>query len=201
MPAKPHYFIGIPFPAELAEPLHQTISGRPELSFHRWVHPLDYHFTLVFLGPAGKEQLSALEKKLALISDETPPFALCLKQLGTFGKPSEPRILHVEPEHSAPLFQLRERVKQAAAAAGFDIEKRPFHPHMTVARKWKGSAPFSGCLEPLEGGISFTARQCTLFQTHLDRLPKYEHKAVFLFGNGEQIRKQDSEMNSDGTDC
>ncbi|MED1741505.1 RNA 2',3'-cyclic phosphodiesterase [Bacillus swezeyi] len=200
MSAKPHYFIGIPFPAEFAEALYRTISSRPAFSFHKWVHPSDYHFTLVFLGPADDEQLRALEDRLRLISDETPPFELVLKQIGTFGKASQPRILHVEPEYSAPLFHVRERVKKAAAAVGFEIEKRPFHPHMTVARKWKGSAPFNARLEPLEGGISFTARQYTIFQTHLDRLPKYEHKAVFPFGGRKITEKQDSEMNIDGTD-
>nr|MDH3164439.1 RNA 2',3'-cyclic phosphodiesterase [Bacillus licheniformis] len=147
MSVKPHYFIGIPIPAELSDPLYQTVSGRPEFSFHRWVHPLDYHITLVFLGSAEKEQLAMLAGDLKLISDETAPFQLAIKRFGTFGKPSEPRILHVEPEYSAALFHVREQVKHAADAAGFEIEKRPFHPHVTVARKWNGSASFNGRLE------------------------------------------------------
>ena len=96
MSVKPHYFIGIPIPAELSEPLYQTVSSRPEFSFHRWVHPLDYHITLVFLGSAEKEQLAMLAGSLKLISDETAPFQLAIKRFGTFGKPSEARILHVE---------------------------------------------------------------------------------------------------------
>lgn len=190
MSVKPHFFIGIPFPAELAEPLYHSISSRPEFSFHKWVHPLDYHFTLVFLGPADSEPLSDLEESLSLIASDTDSFELRLKKTGTFGKPSEPRILYVEPEYSAALFELRERVKQAAAGAGFEIEKRPFHPHMTVARKWKGTASFNGPLDPLNDEVSFTARNLTVFQTHLDKVPKYEHKAVFPFG----ARHQAAEM-------
>ncbi|WVP24475.1 RNA 2',3'-cyclic phosphodiesterase [Bacillus licheniformis] len=200
MSVKPHYFIGIPIPAELSEPLYQTVSSRPEFSFHRWVHPLDYHITLVFLGSAEKEQLAMLAGSLKLISDETAPFQLAIKRFGTFGKPSEPRILHVEPEYSAALFHVREQVKHAADEAGFEIEKRPFHPHVTVARKWNGSASFNGRLEPLEDAVSFTALHFTIFQTHLDRLPKYEHQAVFHFGERPVAEKQDSEMNADGTD-
>lgn len=186
MSVKPHFFIGIPFPAELAEPLYHSISSRPELAFHKWVHALDYHFTLVFLGPADSEQLSDLEEGLSLIASDTASFELRLRKTGTFGKPSEPRILYVEPEYSAALFELRERVKQAAAAAGFEIEKRPFRPHMTVARKWNGADPFNGRLDPLDGEVSFTARNLTVFQTHLDKVPKYEHKAVFPFGTQDQ---------------
>ncbi|MCY7859134.1 RNA 2',3'-cyclic phosphodiesterase [Bacillus sonorensis] len=182
MSVKPHYFIGIPFPAELAEPLYHSISSRPDFSFHKWVHPLDYHFTLVFLGSADQDQLSFLEDKLGLIASDTSCFELHLRQTGTFGKPSEPRILYVEPEHSAALFQVREQVKQAAAGAGFKIEKRPFHPHMTVARKWSGAVCFHGRLDPLEDDVSFTASRLTIFQTHVDQIPKYEHKAVFPFG-------------------
>ncbi|MDI5788609.1 hypothetical protein PO124_10040 [Bacillus licheniformis] len=33
MSVKPHYFIGIPIPAELSDPLYQTVSSRPEFSF------------------------------------------------------------------------------------------------------------------------------------------------------------------------
>ncbi|MDI5788608.1 hypothetical protein PO124_10035 [Bacillus licheniformis] len=55
---------------------------------------------------------------------------------------------------------------------------------MTVARKWNGSASFNGRLEPLEDAVSFTARHFTIFQTHLDRLPKYEHQAVSISANG-----------------
>ncbi|BBP91646.1 hypothetical protein BsIDN1_52640 [Bacillus safensis] len=37
---------------------------------------------------------------------------------------------------------LREKVKEAVLSAGHPVEKRPFHPHMTIARKWNADDPY-----------------------------------------------------------
>ncbi|MDA7027284.1 RNA 2',3'-cyclic phosphodiesterase [Bacillus sp. CLL-7-23] len=200
MSVQPHYFIGIPFPAELSEHLQQMMKNDPDFSFHKWVHPLDYHLTLVFLGSADRDQLLALENKLQLIAEHISSFRLTLKKTGTFGKSSQPRIFYVEPEYSKILLHVREKVKRAASEVGFVIENRPFHPHITIARKWKSTVPFHGHTKTLKNEISFTAKQFVIFATHLDQLPKYEHKTVIVFGEQMATDEQDSEMKNNGTD-
>ena len=75
MSVKPHYFIGIPIPAELVSRFIKR-SAAVRKFLHRWVHPLEYHITLVFLGSAEKEQLAMLAGSLKLISDGRLRFSL-----------------------------------------------------------------------------------------------------------------------------
>jgi 2'-5' RNA ligase len=42
---------------------------------------------------------------------------------------------------STALSLLAERVERAARAAGFDEERRPFRPHLTLARAARGGSP------------------------------------------------------------
>jgi RNA 2',3'-cyclic 3'-phosphodiesterase len=58
------------------------------------------------------------------------------------------------------------------------LDKRPFRPHITVARKWIGDHPFSIKLVQQTPSKTmdwtFQADTVTLYRTHMNRLPKYE---------------------------
>lgn len=73
----------------------------------------------------------------------------------------------------------------ACGKAGFQLETRPFRPHITLARKWIGDEPFqTGMLERLWGELQpeplqFEASEVVLYQTNLNKTPKYEAKTIF----------------------
>ncbi|MCC9021325.1 RNA 2',3'-cyclic phosphodiesterase [Bacillus nakamurai] len=175
----PHYFIGIPIPADIAEPIWEAARKEPVLTFKKWVHPLDYHITLIFLGAADEARLAGLKPMLADIAALSQPFTVQFQNLEFFGAREQPRVLHLEPERNDYLFDLREKTKQAVQKAGFQVEKRPYHPHMTMARKWSGDEPFPHHVPFESGRASSTVTRFSLFQTHLDRSPKYEEIAQF----------------------
>ncbi|PCK20450.1 RNA 2',3'-cyclic phosphodiesterase [Bacillus pumilus] len=131
-----HYFIGIHLPEQLAHQMKTDIDRRSGLSFHKWTAPSDYHVTLVFLGAISEERLEKITKLLEKLSHEASAFPLELNELGQFGTRERPRVFFVKPSESEPLMHLREKVKAAVLSAGHPVEKRPFHPHMTIARKW-----------------------------------------------------------------
>jgi 2'-5' RNA ligase len=172
-----HYFIGMPFPLPVAEEIHKKLVASPDFTFGKYVHPADYHLTLVFLGKAEPEQLDNLAGMIENIAGRTKKIPLHFKDTGVFGDAKRPRIFFAKPEHSEPLFRLREEIKQAAEQAGFSIEKRPFKPHVTIAKKWKQLGPYPGNGEAnrlflLNMKESFD--QVVIFRTHLHQSPMYE---------------------------
>ncbi|MGG1398628.1 RNA 2',3'-cyclic phosphodiesterase [Bacillus salipaludis] len=180
-----HFFYAVPIPKEIklimkghSEKLKQS------LPFNRWVHHEDLHITLAFLGFAPSDQL---EKSIENVSKElrgTPSFSLQINQLGTFGRKESPRIFWADTIKSDELQLVRRKVFTACENSGFQLETRPFRPHITLARKWTGDEPFHHDkldvwqeLQPEP--LAFMASEVVLFQTHLEKTPKYEVKEIF----------------------
>ncbi|WP_174729370.1 RNA 2',3'-cyclic phosphodiesterase [Mesobacillus harenae] len=177
---KNHYFIAlaIPFPmkTEIMEKIHPL---KEEFRFQRWVHPQDLHITLAFLGDASEQKLKLVSENTIDEIDEFSSFSVSIDHLGVFGNSSSPRIFWAGMLKSIALYELRERVYTAASKANFELESRPFNPHVTLARKWEKSRMFDSSLlednnpfnkEPL----TFVAREVVLYKTHLGKEPKYE---------------------------
>lgn len=177
-----HYFIGLPFPLPIACQIHEMLIASPAFSFGKYVHPADYHLTLVFLGKAETVQLNTLAEKIETIADNTKRISLHFEHTDVFGDAKQPRIFFIRPEHSEALFRLREQVKKAAEQAGFAIEKRPFKPHVTIAKKWKQADPYPGNTEAnrlfaLDMDDFFD--RIILYKTHLNKSPMYE--SIYTF--------------------
>jgi RNA 2',3'-cyclic 3'-phosphodiesterase len=174
-----HYFFALSLPSNIKEQIREWMdSYKIELSFYKWVHQEDYHLTLAFLGAATDDQLykvtSKMEEALAMI----PSFPLTISHLGTFGNQPSPRIFWIGVNEEERLHQIREKVYQVCEQVGFPLDKRPFRPHITVARKWIGDHPFSIKLVQQTPSKTmdwtFQADTVTLYRTHMNRLPKYE---------------------------
>lgn len=183
-----HYFYAIRLPEELKEQVRTySIELKEQLPFSRWVHHQDYHITLAFLGAAAKEKLDLSKNLVRQHLSEIGNFQLTIDSLGVFGGSESPRIFWVGVEKETGLHTVRNQVFQGCEQAGFPLESRPFHPHITLARKWQGEKPFSekkfeeakSIIKP----ISFLANEVVLYQTHLDRNPKYEAIEVFTLRN------------------
>jgi RNA 2',3'-cyclic 3'-phosphodiesterase len=100
----------------------------------RPAHPLDLHLTLHFLGPLSPEQLDAA--RAAADSITSPPFPLRLDRAGSF---PGARVLWCAPSAvPGPLADLAARLEQALAVRGLATEPRPFRPHLTLARRFRG---------------------------------------------------------------
>ncbi|MGG3641870.1 RNA 2',3'-cyclic phosphodiesterase [Bacillus gobiensis] len=172
-----HYFIGIPFPLPMAEKIHEKLVQSPAFSFGKYVHPADYHLTLVFLGKADDAQLHIVAKNIKEIAGKTERIPLHFMHTNVFGDARRPRIFFIRPEHSDVLMDLREEVKQVAEEAGFYIEKRPFKPHVTIAKKWKQEGPYPGNAEAdqlFDLDMKDLFDRITIFKTHLNKSPMYE---------------------------
>ncbi|MFI8686062.1 RNA 2',3'-cyclic phosphodiesterase [Rossellomorea sp. NPDC077527] len=171
---KNHYFFALSLPRETKRYLDNCMQPlRDSGSFKKWVHPEDYHLTLAFLGSA--EKLHHVIEKVESLSYSS--FSLTFEGFGTFGKSDSPRILWMGVKHSDILHGLRNTVYGACEKAGFQLDKRPFSPHITVGRKWNEEFSFTeewlNGFQPVDSH-TLMAAEIVLYRTHMDRTPKYE---------------------------
>lgn len=185
MEKNPHYFLAVRLPKEAKQLLHEKAEQlKSELKFARWVHPEDYHITLAFLGNASCSQLNRTKELVQKNINGTSVFSLTIQHFGTFGRKDSPRIFWAGLHKEERLHQLRNLVFSACEKAGFQLETRPFSPHITLARKWTGSSSFSPVFLTENNSIekepiTFEAKDVVLYQTHFEKTPKYEAVATF----------------------
>lgn len=128
-------FVALDIDRAIRERIHQFVS---ELRAHvpevRFVGPESYHVTLKFLGETGK--VEEIERQLANVS--AAPFDLSFSETGFFPTAKNPRVfwagLHAGPELAA----LQSTVESAVNPLGFEREKGPYPPHLTLARAGSG---------------------------------------------------------------
>ena len=118
---------------ELMENLQKGIAFTT--SHPRWVQHDGLHLTLKFLGNVAEKRLKKLiptvEKKLVGI----PAFEFGLKGLGTFPDERKPKVLWLGVgKGKNRMIELAKEVDYALHTIGFERERRPFHPHLTLAR-------------------------------------------------------------------
>ncbi|MBB6282686.1 RNA 2',3'-cyclic phosphodiesterase [Geobacillus subterraneus] len=177
-----HYFIAVPLTAEAKQAIRRFAEDTASwLPFRTWVHEQDYHITLAFLGDVPPEKMDPLCEAMAAASARCAPFSLRLAGLGTFGERTAPRIFWQGVEAEKALDALRRDVYEACRTLGFSLDRRPFVPHITIARKWQGAEPFGPeTLDSLPAAAAvFSVPEIVLYRTNMDQTPKYEVIASF----------------------
>ncbi|KGR79383.1 RNA 2',3'-cyclic phosphodiesterase [Ureibacillus manganicus] len=180
-----HYFFAVKLPYEVKTYLNRWVQMHDaHYPFKRWVHPEDYHITLAFLGFAEKEMLDQVLSKVADLLKNEDSFELTLNKLGIFGPAKSPRIFWAGVKESDEINLLQKKVFKACLDTGFKLDKKPFKPHITIARKWGIEKPLEHEklpeLKNSEGGdFSFTISEVALYETHLDQSPKYREYTLF----------------------
>ncbi len=185
MAEKHHYFFAVKLPKEVKIYLNKWVQmNEIEYPFARWVHPEDYHITLAFLGFADTEMLNHAIEQVKETLTHANAFNLTLNEFGTFGPEKFPRIFWADVNGSDDLKSLQKKVFNLCEQIGFKLDKKPFKPHITLARKWKADEPFNrDKLSQLhsKGGLdfTFTVNEVVLYETHLDKTPKYREYEIF----------------------
>lgn len=180
-----HFFFAVKIPLETKLFMKKNSEKLKEiLTFNTWVHHEDLHITLAFLGDAPSEKLSSAMEKVQARLSGSKGFILDINKLGIFGKLDSPRIFWADTKESNELQVVRKKVFTACVDAGFQLETRPFKPHITLARKWTGDKPFHKNLlnvwdELQPEPLLFKVNEVVLYQTHLDQTPKYEEKTTY----------------------
>lgn len=128
----------------------------------RWpTAPERWHITLAFLGEVGGAQEVDVELRARL--EGRPTFSLALEGSGSFGR-GGPVWVGVAGDVDR-LADLASHVGAAARAAGVDLERRRYRPHLTVGRKGQ---PTPASLAAYRGP-SWTAAEVELVRSDVGR--------------------------------
>jgi 2'-5' RNA ligase len=165
-------FIALEIPdgvrSRIAAACDELRSGLPAA---RWTRPQSWHLTLKFLGEAPPEVLAALTASLEPAVKGLGSVSARLHGSGFFPSPANPRVAWIGGD-VAGAAEVVAAVEEAAAAAGFAREKRPWSLHLTLARlrsRWPRAA-VDRFLE-WGGGLSlegFACEELVLFQSSLE---------------------------------
>ena len=133
---RPHYFFAVKLPDETKSFLSRWVGGAfPKDWFGRWVHPLDYHITMAFLGNVKENKVKDFSLRMADMLKGETAFPLTLGETGYFGKKDSPRVFWAGVQDSPPLAELQRKIFRLCLDEGFRLDQNPFRPHITLARK------------------------------------------------------------------
>lgn len=133
----PRLFIAIDLPDDRIDRLREL---RDETLDARWTPPDQYHITLRFLGDTNEAKARELRERLSGL--DLPPFPIGGEGLGVFPSIRKPRVLVASVNEDPRLLALHGSIARVARELGFEEERKPFNPHVTLARL-KNEAPRS----------------------------------------------------------
>jgi 2'-5' RNA ligase len=137
----------------------------------RWTNPTNIHLTLHFLGDVAVNDLEQVALVIQGVATDHPPFSLHLSNLGCFPNTRRPRIVWVGLEgETETLVAVQHRVgQQLKETIGFQPDRRPYSPHLTIGRVKKGVTQnrLRSLGQSLEKQILRVGRLATL---HVDRI-------------------------------
>lgn len=123
-------FIAINFNTETCT---QLLALRDELRIRSqrgsFTAPENLHLTLVFLGECDEEQTTAVKKVMSTINFE--PFSICIDRIGRFRR-NGGDIWWAGVHENKQLLDLQRELSDKLIAAGFNLDKREYTPHITL---------------------------------------------------------------------
>ena len=111
----------------------------------RWTRASNIHLTLHFLGETSPERAATVGRALDTVGQAALAPRLTITRLGGFPDRRRPRVVWLGLEEPAAqagrLATLHRSVGAAITALGWQLDARPFQPHVTVARGRDRGAP------------------------------------------------------------
>jgi 2'-5' RNA ligase len=164
--------------AEAVRPWHDRVPGA------RWVTPENWHVTLKFLGSVYPRLLQWVTDQVRGAAAGGEPFTTSLTELGAFPSARRARVLWAGLEDSSGVFVRLAAELDALLEREFQPEKRPFTPHLTVARfNQQGPLP-DELLTTDVRSEPFPVEHLTLYRSYLQRpAARYEALERFRLGS------------------
>jgi RNA 2',3'-cyclic 3'-phosphodiesterase len=100
----------------------------------RWVNQESLHITLKFLGEVKEPMDQTIRQALDVATAGLQSFQLAIGGFGVFPSATRGRVFWIGVAPTSDLDVLQERVEAELAPLGYDREKRPFSPHITLGR-------------------------------------------------------------------
>lgn len=127
----------------------------------RWESSEKFHATIKFLGDTEESRLDDVVKGMETAAGGVHPFRLTYEGLGTFPDRRHPRVIWIGCHNEdGSLESFKTRLDGELTRLGFDIDDRPFRPHVTLGRV-KSEKRMQYLLSILEN-LTFDRRPATI---------------------------------------
>ena len=150
----------------LEEAMVPLRSEAPELA---WVPRDKRHLTLKFLGDVDEAAVSMLSEAADRAAARHGPLEMHVREVGAFPNFRRARVVWIGVEQEPRLELLHHDLELACADEGFEVEGRPFRPHITLARV---RAPLPA--ERLRALARTARRVCTKANVLVERITLFE---------------------------
>ena len=162
-----HYFIALDFEKSAREWFHgYAKSLEKHADKARIVNEHHIHLTLSFLGKLNEKQVETA--KAIVNSMEDNSFVLTFNRISRFRPSSSGDIVWVGPEDHSQLSKLHTELEKKLKKSDFDLDERPFTPHVTLARGVKiteeESNRFNTDFEPFKTTVKSMSLLCSKFE-------------------------------------
>ena len=128
-------FFAIELGDELLDVLEETAAilraEAPELA---WLGREQRHLTLKFLGDVEEAEISKLAAAADRAAARHDPIEMTIREVGAFPNFRRARVVWMGVQQDTRLELLHHDLEQACEQEGFEVEGRPFRPHVTLAR-------------------------------------------------------------------
>ncbi|QDX95507.1 hypothetical protein C2W64_02844 [Brevibacillus laterosporus] len=110
---------------------------KQELNAQRWQPLHNLHLTLHFLGDVDEQRIPELQKDIQIVSSIIRPFSLAIDHFGSFPQGGKPRVLWLGMQGNVESLQQMHLLlgKRLDRHQNIQFDKRPYEPHVTIARK------------------------------------------------------------------
>ncbi len=112
-----------------------------QVSGGRFTDRDNLHLTLHFLGQIDENRVHSLQTAMDQIAMHSSPFYLNVDDIGHFTKKNKKILFFGVKGATDELQSLHQSMAHALTGLGFEVEQRPYTPHITLARQVRADKP------------------------------------------------------------
>jgi 2'-5' RNA ligase len=179
-------FTGIDLAEDVRSNLEKLLDRLKPAARLRWSAARNLHVTTKFIGEWPEARLAELTAALGALP-RPGAITITIRELGWFPNPRAPRVFWAGIHGDERLYELARATESCTRRLGVSEEKRPYSPHLTLARIRPGT-PLSALqqaiaeLPSVEFG-SFAANRFHLYRSDLTPAgSRYTKLAEFSLG-------------------
>lgn len=185
-------FVALVPPEDVLTEIAESVADlRGEWPGLRWVPQRLWHVTLAFLGETDEALLPGLRAGLARAAARHDPREVAFAGAGAFPSAGRASVLWVGMRGTAvperpgrPVFGgLARSIAAEAEKAGAAVDRKRFHPHLTLAR-CRERTDLRALIDGMAAfaGRTWRAEAVHLMRSHLGRTVRYEPIAAWPLG-------------------
>lgn len=157
-------FLAVPLPEKVHIALEAPLKKLPG----KRVPASHWHITLQFFGEIGEATLERLTLLLRTL-DLGIEFSITIGQLGAFPDERSAKVLWVGVEEGRQaLISFAEHLAQIFLLAGFEVDSRPYIPHLTVRRFFPPRNVSKWIKTSALKSLTFKVTELVLYESILD---------------------------------